>query len=154
MLRYPDLRGDSVVFSYAGDLWLAPLDDSEPARRLTSHPGLELYPKFSPDGTRIAFTGQYGGDEQAYVIDVAGGAPRQLTWYPTGGLPPARWGTDHQVYGWTPDGEHVLFRSQRNSASPSCTRPCSATSAPGSATRAAGRKTSTFTTWRRTRRAR
>ncbi|MEJ2401454.1 MAG: LpqB family beta-propeller domain-containing protein [Xanthomonadales bacterium] len=116
MLRYPDLHGDRVVFSYAGDLWLAPLDDSEPARRLTSHPGLELYPRFSPDGSRVAFTGQYGGDEQVYVIDVAGGAPRQLTFYPTGGLPPARWGTDHQVYGWTPDGAHVLFRSQRNAA--------------------------------------
>ena len=116
MLRYPDIHGDRIVFSYAGDLWLGPLDDSEPARRLTSHPGMEVYPRFSPDGARVAFTGQYGGDEQVYVIDVEGGAPRQLTFYPTGDLPPARWGMDHQVYGWTPDGEHVLFRSQRHSA--------------------------------------
>ncbi|MDT8321278.1 MAG: S41 family peptidase [Xanthomonadales bacterium] len=116
MLRYPDLHRDQVVFSYAGDLWLAPLDDSAPARRLTSHPGLELYPRFSPDGSQIAFTGQYRGDEQVYLIDVAGGAPRQLTFYPTAGPLPARWGTDHQVYAWTPDGRHILFRSQRHSA--------------------------------------
>ncbi|MGD8357891.1 MAG: LpqB family beta-propeller domain-containing protein [Lysobacterales bacterium] len=116
MLRYPDISGDRVTFSYSGDIWLAPLDDSEPARRLTSHPGLELYPKFSPDGKHIAFTGQYRGDEQIYVIDVDGGAPRQLTWYPTAGPLPARWGTDNQVYGWTPDGKYVLFRSNRFSA--------------------------------------
>jgi tricorn protease len=113
MLRYPDLHGEQVVFSYAGDLWLAPIDASAPARRLTSHPGLELYPRFSPDGSRIAFTGQYRGDEQVYVIDATGGQPEQLTFYPTAGPLPARWGTDHQVYGWTPDGKHVLFRSMR-----------------------------------------
>jgi tricorn protease len=116
MLRYPDISGERVTFSYAGDLWLAPLDDSEPARRLTSHPGLELFPRFSPDGSQIAFTGQYRGDEQVYVIPADGGAPRQLTFYPTAGPLPARWGTDHQVYGWSPDGAYVLFRSQRHSA--------------------------------------
>ncbi|MEM1411306.1 MAG: LpqB family beta-propeller domain-containing protein [Pseudomonadota bacterium] len=113
MLRYPDIHGDQLVFSYAGDLWLANVDGSAPARRLTSHPGLELYPKFSPDGTQVAFAGQYRGDEQVYVIDVAGGEPAQLTYYPVSGPLPARWGTDHQVYGWTPDGQAVIFRSLR-----------------------------------------
>ncbi|MEM9531051.1 MAG: S41 family peptidase [Pseudomonadota bacterium] len=113
MLRYPDVHGDAVVFSYAGDLWRAPLDGSQPARRLTSHPGLELYPRFAPDGSSIAFTGQYRGDEQVYVIPAEGGEPRQLTFFPTDGPLPARWGTDHQVYGWTPDGSAVLFRSLR-----------------------------------------
>ena len=116
MLRYPDIHGDRVVFTYAGDLWLAPLDNSEPARRLTSHPGLEQYAKFSPDGSQVAFTGQYQGDDQVYVIDVDGGAPQQLTYYPAAGPLPARWGTEHQVYGWTPDGENVLFRSLRHAA--------------------------------------
>lgn len=116
MLRYPDIHGDRIVFSYAGDLWLAPLDNSEPARRLTSHPGLELFARFSPDGSRIAFTGQYRGDDQVYVIDAEGGAPQQLTYYPSPGPLPARWGTENQVYGWTPDGERVVFRSQRHSA--------------------------------------
>ena len=114
MLRYPDIHGDRVVFSYAGDLWSAGIDDQAPARRLTSHPGLELYPRFSPDGRSIAFTGQYHGDEQVYVIPAGGGEPRQLTYYPTAGPLPARWGTDHQVFGWTPDGSAVLFRSGRD----------------------------------------
>jgi len=114
MLRYPDLHGDQVVFSYAGDLWIASIYEAVPARRLTSHPGLELYPRFSPDGHSIAFTGQYQGDEQVYVIPTAGGAPKQLTFYPTAGPLPTRWGTDHQVFGWAPDGETVLFRSIRD----------------------------------------
>ena len=76
-----------------------------PASRLTAHPGLELFAKFSPDGKRIAFTGQYDGDEQVYVIPSSGGEPRQLTYYPARGPLPDRWGVDNQVYGWTPDGK-------------------------------------------------
>ena len=113
LLRFPDVHGDTIVFTYGGDLWLAPATGGD-ARRLTSHPGLELFAKFSPDGSQIAFTGQYGGDEQVYVIPVTGGEPRQLTFYPALGPLPDRWGYDHQVYGWTPDGESVLFRSLRD----------------------------------------
>jgi tricorn protease len=112
LLRFPDLHGDTVVFTYAGDLWLAGTDGSD-VRRLTSHPGQELFARFSPDGRHIAFTGQYDGGEQVYVVPVAGGEPKRLTWYPSEGPLPARWGYDHQVYGWTPDGEAVLFRSLR-----------------------------------------
>ncbi|MGB5447412.1 MAG: S41 family peptidase [Woeseiaceae bacterium] len=112
LLRFPDLYGDTVVFTYAGDLWLANLDGTN-VRRLTSHPGQELFARFSPDGQHIAFTGQYDGGEQVYVIPVAGGEPKRLTWYPSEGPLPARWGYDHQVYGWTPNGEAVLFRSVR-----------------------------------------
>jgi tricorn protease len=83
------------------------------AVRLTAHPGLELFPKFSPDGNWIAFTGQYDGDEQVYVMPATGGVPRQLTYYPAKGPLPARWGYDNQVYGWTPDGSAVVFRSLR-----------------------------------------
>ncbi|NDY94862.1 S41 family peptidase [Wenzhouxiangella limi] len=113
LLRFPDLHGDHVVFSYGGDLWMA-ADDGGTAWRLTSHPGKELFAKFSPDGDSIAFTGQYGGDEQVFVMPAAGGEPIQLTWYPATGPLPARWGYDNQVQGWTPDGEQVLFRSQRD----------------------------------------
>ena len=112
LLRFPDLHGDTVVFTYAGDLWLAGTDGSN-VRRLTSHPGQELFARFSPDGQHIAFTGQYDGAEQVYVVPVTGGEPKRLTWYPSEGPLPARWGYDHQVYGWTPDGESVLFRSLR-----------------------------------------
>ncbi len=113
LLRFPDLHGDQLVFTFAGDLWLAHVSGGS-ARRLTSHPGLEVFAKFSPDGQHIAFTGQYDGDEQVYVIPTAGGAPRQLTFYPAPGPLPPRWGYDNQVYGWTPDGEGVLFRSMRD----------------------------------------
>lgn len=110
ILRYPDVHGNRVVFTYAGDLWIAPTDGGT-AIRLTSHPGLEFAAKFSPDGTRIAFTGQYDGDEQVYVMPVSGGVPQQLSFYPAVGPLPQRWGFDNFVYGWTPDGTSVLYKS-------------------------------------------
>ena len=114
LLRFPDIHGDRVVFSYAGDLWFASTAGGQ-ATRLTAHPGLELFPRFSPDGSQIAFTGQYDGDEQVYVIPAAGGVPRQLTYYPARGPLAPRWGYDNQVYDWAPDGRAVLFRSLRYS---------------------------------------
>jgi tricorn protease len=112
LLRFPDVHGDKVVFTYGGDLWLASTSGG-PATRLTAHPGLELFAKFSPDGKWIAFTGQYDGDEQVYVIPVTGGIPKQLTFYPARGPLTPRWGYDNQVYGWTPDGKSIIFRSGR-----------------------------------------
>src|SRR5271156_691235 len=112
LLRFPDIHGEKVVFSYGGDLWTAPTSGGM-ATRLTAHPGVELFAKFSPDGKWIAFTGQYDGDEQVYVIPATGGVPKQLTFYPSRGPLPARWGYDNQVYGWTPDGKSVVFRSLR-----------------------------------------
>ena len=114
LLRFPDLHGDRVVFTYGGDLWSAQASGGT-ADRLTSHPGVEVFAKFSPDGRWLAFTGQYDGDEQVYVMPAAGGVPRQLTYYPATGPLPPRWGYDNQVYGWTPDGQAVLFRSLRDS---------------------------------------
>lgn len=113
LLRFPDIDGDTVVFTYGGDLWKAPATGGT-AVRLTAHPGQELFAKFSPDGRFIAFTGQYDGDEQVYVMPAGGGEPRQLTYYPARGPLPPRWGYDNQVYGWTPDGQRVLFRSLRD----------------------------------------
>jgi len=101
------------VFCYGGDLWKAPAGGGT-ALRLTAHPGQELFPKISPDGEWIAFTGQYDGDEQVYVMPAAGGVPRQLTYYPARGPLPPRWGYDNQVYGWSRDGSQILFRSLRD----------------------------------------
>ena len=112
LLLFPDIHGDKVVFSYGGDLWTASTSGGM-ATRLTAHSGVELFAKFSPDGKWIAFTGQYDGDEQVYVIPATGGVPKQLTFYPSRGPLPARWGYDNQVYGWTPDGKSVVFRSLR-----------------------------------------
>jgi tricorn protease len=113
LLRFPNIWHDRIVFSYAGDLWTVGTQGGT-ATRLTSNPGVELFAKFSPDGRFIAFTGQYGGDEQVYVIPADGGAPKQLTFYPAPGPLADRWGYDNQVYGWTPDGKAVLFRSARD----------------------------------------
>ncbi len=113
LLRFPDIHGDEIVFSHGGDLWVAPTEGGD-ARRLTAGPGVELFPKFSPDGQSIAFTAQYGGDEQVYVIPSSGGTARQLTYYPAQGPLPDRWGYDNQVQGWTPDGTAVIFRSLRD----------------------------------------
>jgi tricorn protease len=113
LLRFPNIWHDKIVFSYAGDLWAVGAQGGT-ATRLTSNPGLELFARFSPDGRFIAFTGQYGGDEQVYVMPAGGGAPKQLTFYPAPGPLAERWGFDNQVYGWTPDGGNVLFRSTRD----------------------------------------
>jgi len=112
LLRFPDIHGDKVVFTYAGDLWTAAASGGA-ATRLTAHPGLEQFAKFSPDGKWIAFMGQYDGDEQVYVVPSTGGVPKQLTWYPARGPLAPRWGFDNQIMGWTRDGKAVLFRSMR-----------------------------------------
>lgn len=113
LLRFPDVFGERVVFTYGGDLWTTSTSGGT-ATRLTAHPGVETYAKFSPDGKWIAFTGQYDGDEQVYVIPAGGGEPRQLTFYPSRGPLAPRWGLDNQVLGWTKDGR-IFFRSERDS---------------------------------------
>ena len=113
LLRFPDISGDRVVFTYGGDLWTASTSGGN-ATRLTAHPGVETYAKFSPDGKWIAFTGQYDGDEQVYVVPSGGGEPKQLTFYPSRGPLAPRWGFDNQIQGWTKDGR-IVFRSLRDS---------------------------------------
>src|SRR5258705_10889124 len=80
LLRFPDIYGDRVVFTYGGDLWTAPASGGS-ALRLTAHPGVEVFARFSPDGKWIAFTGQYDGDEQVYVVPASVGEPKQLHFY-------------------------------------------------------------------------
>src|SRR5271169_5112551 len=106
LLRFADISKDNVVFAYAGDLWIASREGGA-ARRLTSHPGDELYPKFSPDGKWIAFTGEYDGNPDVYVIPTEGGEPKRLTFHPSNDI----------VLGWAPDSKNILFRSDRFSTS-------------------------------------
>lgn len=111
LLRYPDIHREFVVFVYAGDIWRAELAGGA-ARRLTSHAGLELFPTISPDGTRIAFTAEYTGSRQVYVMPSTGGAPRQLTFYADVGAMPPRGGYDYWIQDWTADGR-ILVRVNR-----------------------------------------
>ncbi len=112
LLRFPDIHGDRVAFVYAGDIWISDTSGGL-ARRLTSHEGMEVFPKFSPDGTLIAFSAEYSGTRQVHVIPVEGGTPRQLTYYNDVGPMPPRGGFDNRILGWTPDGENVVFRANR-----------------------------------------
>lgn len=82
LLRFPHIQGDKIVFSYAGDLYSVSANGGT-ARRLTSHPGYEMFPRISPDGKHIAFTGQYDGNTEVFVIPVEGGEPRRLTFTAT-----------------------------------------------------------------------
>lgn len=102
LLTDPALSADRLAFAYANDLWVAARDGSG-VRRLTTHPGVEEQPRFSPDGRTIAFTGQYDGNTDVYVVPSDGGEPRRLTWHP---------GADTAL-GFTPDGRSVLFASPR-----------------------------------------
>jgi tricorn protease len=113
LLRFPDIHNDKIVFSYGGDLWLAPSAGGV-ARRITTHPGLELFPKFSPDGTKIAFTGQYDGNFNVYVIPSEGGEPRQITFLPDPVQLPERMGPNNEVITWMPDGKTIVFLSRRD----------------------------------------
>ncbi len=106
LMRFPDVSKDRIVFSYAGDLWVVPRAGGR-ARRLTSHAGEELFPKFSPDGRWIAFTGEYDGNSDVYVMPAEGGEPRRLTFHPA----------EDFVLGWTSDSQKILFRSSRTSFS-------------------------------------
>jgi tricorn protease len=112
LLRFPDINNDLVAFVYAGDIWTVNTSGGE-ARRLTSHEGLELFPKISPDGQWIAFSGEYAGSRQVYVIPSTGGLPRQLTWYNSVGIMPPRGGWDNVVLDWTPDSKQILIRANR-----------------------------------------
>src|SRR5207245_2550806 len=103
LLRQPDVSGNTITFVYGGDVWLVDAKGSE-ARRLTSDPGDEAFPKFSTDGRQIAFCGQYSDTRQVYVIGTEGGAPKQLTFYNDIGHIPPRGGVDNRVIDWTRDG--------------------------------------------------
>ena len=114
-MRFPDMHGGNVVFVYGGNLWLAPATGGA-AHRITVDAGRDLFPKFSPDGKWIAFTGQYDGNFNIYVMPAAGGQPRQLTFFQGGAAPlNDRMGVHNEVVTWTPDSKRVLFLSRRDS---------------------------------------
>jgi len=114
LLRFPDVCANQIAFVYAGDIYTVARAGGE-ARRLTSHAGLELFPKFSPDCRWIAFSAEYSATRQVWVMPASGSAPpRQLTWYSDVGPMPPRGGYDYRVLDWTADGQNILVRMNRD----------------------------------------
>jgi tricorn protease len=105
LLRNPAMSNDHIAFVYGGDIWLTDLNGKN-LKRITSFPGEEMQPHFSPDGKTLAFSGQYDGNVDAFSVPVTAGEPVRLTWHP---------GTD-MVQGWSVDGKSVLFTSGRANA--------------------------------------
>ncbi|WP_424450810.1 S41 family peptidase, partial [Pseudoalteromonas nigrifaciens] len=112
LLRFPDIHKESVTFVYAGDIYIANTKTGK-STRLTDHIGFETFPKFSPDGSQIAFSAQYNGSRQVYVMNRDGSDLKQLTYYNDVGVMPPRGGFDYRVLDWTPDGKHIVFRANR-----------------------------------------
>lgn len=113
LLRFPSTNGTDVVFTYAGDLYRAPLSGGE-AQRLTSHVGYEIFPHYSPDGKSIAFTGQYDGNTEVYLIPSDGGEPQRLTYTSTNSRDDLgdRMGPNNIVMTWSRDGKEIVYRNR------------------------------------------
>ncbi|MDQ6480389.1 PDZ domain-containing protein [Dyadobacter sp. LHD-138] len=116
LLRFPAVHGNQVVFSYAGDLYTVPKSGGV-SRKITNHPGYETFPRFSHDGKQIAFTGQYDGNTEVFVIPATGGEPKRITYTATLGRDDVadRMGPNNVVMGWTPDDKNVVYRSRGTS---------------------------------------
>ena len=104
LLRYPAVSATQIAFVYAGDIWLVPKEGGV-AQRLSTPRGEESFPQFSPDGSLIAFSGNYDGNMDIYVVPVTGGLPRRITHH----------GTPDRVVGWYPDGRSILFATTMTS---------------------------------------
>jgi tricorn protease len=104
MLRYPDVSATQIAFVYAGDIWVAPKTGGD-ALRLSSPRGEESFPRFSPDGSQIAFSGNYDGNTDIYAVPSSGGLPKRLTYH----------GAPDRILEWYPDGKNILFATSRTS---------------------------------------
>lgn len=113
LLRFPATNGTEIVFSYAGDLYKVPTTGGE-AQRLTSSVGYEMFPRYSPDGKTIAFTGQYDGNTEVYTMPSTGGEPLRVTYTATNSRDDLgdRMGPNNIVMTWTPDGNRIVYRNR------------------------------------------
>ncbi len=116
LLRFPTIHQNNVVFCYAGNLYSADIANGI-SRRLTSHEGYEMFPRYSPDGKWIAFTGQYDGNTEVYLIPSQGGSPKRLTYTATLGRDDVsdRMGPNNIVIGWKHNSKEIIFRSRMTS---------------------------------------
>ncbi len=116
LLRFPAVHGNQVVFTYAGDIYTVARTGGM-ARKLTNHEGFEMFARFSPDGRKIAFTAQYDGNTEVYVMPAEGGVPVRLTHTATLGRDDIsdRMGPNNIVMAWSPDGKNIIYRSRKQS---------------------------------------
>jgi tricorn protease len=116
LMRFPSVSGDKVAFSYGGDLYLTSIDGGI-ARKITNHKGYEMFPRFSPDGKYIAFTAQYDGNTEVYVVPSDGGEPKRLTYTAVLDRDDIgdRMGPNNIVITWTPDSKNIIYRSRKQS---------------------------------------
>ena len=116
LLRFPAIHGQQIVFTFAGDLYTVHADGGT-ARKLTNHDGFEMFARFSPDGKTLAFTGQYDGNTEVYIMPAEGGAPTRLTYTATLGRDDVadRMGPNNIVMDWKNDGSQIAFRSRMRS---------------------------------------
>ena len=118
LLRFPAVGGDNIVFTYAGDLYRVGINGGT-AVKLTSHVGYEVFPRISPDGKTVAFTGQYDGNTEVYTIPVTGGEPVRVTYSAlvSRDMVGERMGPNNIVMCWTPDGKQIVYRSKAHNFS-------------------------------------
>lgn len=116
LLRFPAIYDNQIVFTYAGDLYSVSADGGI-ARKLTNGIGYEMFARFSPDGKTLAFTGQYDGNTEVYLMDSQGSIPRRITFTATLGRDDVadRMGPNNIVFGWKHDNKSVVFRSRKKS---------------------------------------
>lgn len=116
LLRFPAVSGDKIAFSYAGDLYSVSISGGV-ARKLTTYNGYEMFPHFSPDGKWIAFTAQYDGNTEVYVMPSDGGEPKRLTYTATLGRDDIsdRMGPNNIITSWTNDSKKIIYRSRKQS---------------------------------------
>ncbi|MEW6196803.1 MAG: PDZ domain-containing protein [Bacteroidota bacterium] len=103
-MQFPDVSQTQIVFYYAGDIWIAPKEGGT-AHKLSSPKGQEVFPRFSPDGSKVAFSGNYNGNMDVYVIPTKGGLPTRITHH----------GMNDRLIDWYPDGKNLLYVSSMNS---------------------------------------
>lgn len=113
LLRFPTISEDRIVFTYAGDLYSVAVTGGV-ARKLTNHDGFEMFARFSPDGKQLAFTGQYDGNTEVFLMPAEGGSPKRLTFTATLGRDDVsdRMGPNNLVMGWNPATNQIVFRSR------------------------------------------
>lgn len=112
LLRFADIHKNKVTFVYSGDIYIADVNTGE-STRLTSHDGMETFPKFSRSGDKIAFAAEFNGSRQVYTMNLDGSGIKQITFYNDVGPMPPRGGYDYRVMDWSADDKHVLVRGNR-----------------------------------------